>query len=115
MRGEPAALDDVGEAVLGGALEIHPDRRGHADHPLAVEHAQLPVREHLDVVAVVLRLEALLVGQGGEDDPLQLLEPLGVLRAGPADDQAPRQLRHHRDSSGHQTSLTSPPSVKRTA
>ena len=63
-------------------VEVQPDRRGRRDDALAVESDELPFRKELDVLAIVTRLEALLVGQRREDDRLQVFELVGVFRAG---------------------------------
>ena len=62
VRGQPAALDDVGERVVDVVeVEVQPDRRRHADDRVAVERDELALGKQLDVLAIVRRLEPLRV------------------------------------------------------
>ncbi len=68
-------------------VEVQADGGRGADDAVAVERDELAFVEDLEVLPVVARLEALLVGQGGEADELQGLELLGVLGARVHDDK----------------------------
>jgi hypothetical protein len=92
VRGQPAALDDVAERVVRLLeVEVQPDGRSRRHDPLVVEADELPLGKQLQVLAVVGRLEPLVVGQRRENHPLQFLELLGVVGACRGHDQAVRQ------------------------
>ena len=89
VRREPAALDDVAERVPDvREVEVQADRGRGTHHAGAVEHDELALVEELEVFPVVPRLEAFLVGEGGEADELQGFELLGVFGPCVHDDEA---------------------------
>ena len=82
VRRQPAALDDLAEGVIDVLeVEVEPQRRGGADHAIALQHDELSVLEQLHVLEVVLALETLLVGQGREAAPLEFFHLDSELRA----------------------------------
>ena len=79
VRGQPAALDDVGERVVQvREVEVHADRRGCGHHAIAIEPDELSLGKQLQVLQVVRRLEALLVGERREHHALQRVQLRGV-------------------------------------
>src|SRR3990172_1896261 len=60
MRSEPPPLDHFGERVVGVLkIELPADRAGHSDHTLAIERHELTLGKDLDVLQIMLFLEAL--------------------------------------------------------
>ncbi len=88
VRSEPAALDDVGEGVVHVVeIEVEPQRGGCAHHAAAVQRDKLAVLEQFHVLQEMRALEALVVGQRGETEDLQLFKLCRVLRTRLSDDE----------------------------